>query len=96
MTEPDPTPFSSSCGLDPRRRRILFRANHRGTKEADRLIGGYVTPRLTAMTDAELDMLEALMQWPDPDLADWLSGRCPIPEQSDSPLMRAMRRGAGS
>ncbi len=79
MTEPDP-----------RRRRILFRATHRGTQETDRLIGGYVAPRLLAFTDAELDAVEALMELPDADLADWLMGRLPIPPGEHAPLLHAM------
>ncbi len=80
MTEPDP-----------RRRRILFRATHRGTQETDRLIGGFVAARLLAFSDTELDAVEALMDLPDPDLADWLMGRLPIPPGEHAPLLHAMR-----
>ncbi len=76
---------------DPRRRRILFRATHRGTQETDRLIGGYVAPRLLTFTEAELDAVEAMMDLPDPDLADWLMGRLPIPPGELAPLLHAMR-----
>ena len=85
MTEPDP-----------RRRRILFRATHRGTQETDRLIGGYVAPRLMGFTDRELDAVEALMDLPDPDLADWLMGRLPIPDGPHAPLLQAMRDAVAS
>ena len=81
MTEPDP-----------RRRRILFRATHRGTQETDRLIGGYVAVRLLNFTDAELDAVEAMMDLPDVDLADWLMGRLPIPPGPHAPLLQAMFR----
>ena len=84
----------ASPPLDARRRRILFRATHRGTHENDILIGGFVAPRLSAMSDDELAAVEALMELPDPDLADWLSGRRPIPAERDSPLLRAMRQAA--
>ncbi len=80
MTEPDP-----------RRRRILFRATHRGTQETDRLIGGYVAPRLMGFSEPELDAVEAMMDLPDPDLADWLMGRVPIPDGPHAPLLHAMR-----
>ncbi|GBR02016.1 hypothetical protein GLI01_04100 [Gluconacetobacter liquefaciens] len=76
--------------LDPRRRRIYFRATHRGTHEADILIGGFVAPRLAGMSDAEMDALEAVMDLPDADLADWLSGRKPVPAEVDCPMMRAI------
>lgn len=82
--------------LDPRRRRLLFRATHRGTKENDLLIGGFVRARIGTMTEEQLDALEAVMDLPDTDLADWLTGRSPIPAQADSPMLRAMRDAAGA
>ncbi|GBQ31667.1 hypothetical protein AA12717_3836 [Gluconacetobacter sacchari DSM 12717] len=76
--------------LDPRRRRIYFRATHRGTHETDILIGGFVTSRLAAMSDDEMDALEEVMDLPDADLADWLSGRKPVPADVDCPMLRAI------
>lgn len=88
MTEP-------STSLDPRRRRLLYRATHRGTRETDILIGGYVASHIGAMGEAELGLLQTLLELPDPDLADWLSGRRPIPPEHDGPLLRAMRAATG-
>lgn len=79
---------------DPRRRRILFRATHRGTYENDILIGGFVRRRLATFTEEELDEIEAVMEHPDAMLADWLTGRQPIPDAADSPMMRAVRQAA--
>ncbi len=76
--------------LDHRRRRALFRATHRGTKETDRLLGGYVAPRVDAMDHDVLDALDVIMALPDVDLADWLMGRRPIPDAHDTPLLRAI------
>ena len=79
---------------DTRRRRILFRATHRGTQETDRLIGGYVSPRLISFTEAELDAVEAMMDLPDADLADWLMGRTPIPPGPHAALLQTIRDAA--
>lgn len=79
---------------DPRRRRILFRATHRGTYENDILIGGFVRRRLATFTEDELDAIEAVMEHPDAMLADWLTGRQPIPDDVDTPMMRAVRQAA--
>jgi antitoxin CptB len=76
-----------------RRRRVLFRATHRGTHETDLLVGGYVASRIDRFTDAELDALEVLLDLPDPDLADWLTGRRALPADA-APLLRAMREAA--
>jgi len=91
QTDTDP---SSSLALEHRRRRILFRATHRGTYENDILIGGYVRARIAGFTDADLDALEEVMELPDAMLADWLTGRQAIPADCDTPMLRAIRRAA--
>ena len=88
MTEPAPD------ALDARRRRLLFRATHRGTHENDLLIGGFVAPRLASFSAEELDALEALMEMLDADLADYLTGRRPIPPEDDSPMLRRIKDAA--
>jgi antitoxin CptB len=82
-----------------RRRRILFRSTHRGTYENDLLFGGFVRKRLDCFTSDELDAIEAVMDLPDALLADWLTGRQPIPDDladdpQAGPLLRAMRAAA--
>ena len=76
--------------LDARRRRLLFRATHRGTKEVDILLGGYVSARVARFTETELPALEEILELPDPVLADWLTGRAPLPPNA-SPMLRAIR-----
>ncbi len=73
---------------------MLFRANHRGTHENDLLIGGYVEPRIASFSEAELDRLEVILELPDPQLADWLTGRLPIPPGEDQPMLQAIREAA--
>jgi antitoxin CptB len=73
--------------LSPRRRRLLFRARHRGTKETDLLIGGFVSDRIEAFSEQELDEVEEILELPDVDLTDWLSGRRPLPAELQSPMM---------
>jgi antitoxin CptB len=74
-----------------RLRRLLFRATHRGTYENDLIIGGFVQAHLTELTETDLDGLEAVMEMPDTDLADWLTGRSPIPAEEETPMLRRMR-----
>ena len=85
---PDATLTGS--GLDVRRRRILFRATHRGTKETDLLVGGFVARHVAEMDDAALDAIEAVLELPDPDLAAWLTGRRAVPEEMQSDMLRAI------
>jgi antitoxin CptB len=85
MSEPHPHP------LDARRRRLLFRATHRGTFENDLMLGGFLRAQMHALDDADLTALEALLELPDPDLADWLTGRAPIPPEQDTPMLRRIQ-----
>ena len=79
---------------DSRRRRLLFRATHRGTYENDILIGNFVRTRLDTLSDSDVNALEAIMELPDAVLADWLTGRLPIPQEADTPMLRAIRQAA--
>ena len=99
MTMSDPSETEPS--LSPRRRRLQFRAWHRGTKETDLMVGAFVARHIADFTEAELDDLEQVMELLDVDLADWLSGRRPIPAEFASPMLARMARecagtGAGT
>ncbi len=87
---PEPTEPNSAPALDNSRRRLLFRANYRGTHENDLMIGGFVAARIAQFTDAEIAELEIILEHSEVDLADWLSGRRPVPEEYESPMLRAM------
>lgn len=91
---PSPNQSQPDTPLDVRRRRILFRSCHRGTYENDLLVGGFVRARIAVLTDAELDALEEVLELPDAELADWLTGRRPIPPECDTPMLRAIRSAA--
>ena len=77
--------------LDPRRRRIRFRAWHRGTREMDLVMGQFVDSEVAALPDADLDDLELLMEAPDRDVFSWLTGELETPVNYDTPVFRSVR-----
>jgi antitoxin CptB len=85
MTEPD------HAAPDVRRRRLLFRATHRGTFENDLMIGGFVRAALPTLSDTDIDALEAVLEIQDALLADWLTSRVPIPPEEETPMLRRIR-----
>ena len=89
MSEPE------SASQDGRRRRLLYRATHCGTYENDILLGGFVRRHIDAMRESELAELEAVLEISDNELADWLTGRLPIPAEAETPLLRRLRDAAG-
>ncbi len=68
----------SSGGLDDRRKRLLFRCWHRGTREMDLILGRFADARIADMRDDELAELERLIELPDPDLYAALTGDIPL------------------
>ena len=70
-----------------RRKRLRYRAWHRGTREMDLILGPYADAKLPAMSAAELDRFEALLEELDTELFDWLMGVEPIPHHADHQLL---------
>ena len=68
----------SSGGLDDRRKRLLFRCWHRGTREMDLILGRFADAEIASLTDVELTQLEHLIEVPDPDLYAALTGDTPL------------------
>ena len=55
-----------------RRKKLRYRAWHRGTKEMDLILGPFADANIEAYGAAELDRLEALMDEEDPPLLKWV------------------------
>src|SRR6266702_1601543 len=54
----------SSSGLDDRRKRLLFRCWHRGTREMDLLLGRFADAEIAILAEAELAELERVLEIP--------------------------------
>ena len=76
--------------LDERRRRLRYRAWHRGTREMDLVLGRFADAELAGLNDREVAELEALIEVPDPELLEWILGRSSAPAQFDTPLIRRL------
>lgn len=69
-----------------RRRRMRYRAWHRGTREMDLVLGPFADAHLDGFGHAELDRLEALMDEEDTDLLKWVMGQEQLPAHADADL----------
>jgi antitoxin CptB len=68
------------------RKRLAYRAWHRGTREMDFLMGRFVDSVLPALSEAELAQLTEILEMSDPELYDLkLAGKAP---DGASPLLR--------
>jgi antitoxin CptB len=87
----------SSNGLDDRRKRLLFRCWHRGTREMDLILGRFADTEIAGLAEAELDQLEHLIELPDPDLYAALTGDAVLDPEYRSDLFDRIKalRGVG-
>ena len=76
----------SSDGLDDRRKRLLFRCWHRGTREMDLILGRFADAEIAGLSDDELAQFEQLIEAPDPDLYAALTGNTPLAPEYASRL----------
>jgi antitoxin CptB len=81
----------SSDGLDTRRRRLLFRSWHRGTREADLIMGRFADVHIEHFSDPELDEYERLLEALETDLLAWVTGVAVVPEEHDTAMFRRVR-----
>lgn len=65
--------------IENRRKRLIFRSWHRGTREMDLIMGSFADKNVPEMDEAALDLYEELLHTPDPDVYDWVSGQKPVP-----------------
>ena len=74
-----------------RRRRLVFRAWHRGTLEMDLVMGRFADQHAATLTTVEIDDFEALMDAPDGEIFRWITGSLETPANYDTPLLRRIR-----
>ncbi|MGH6930891.1 MAG: succinate dehydrogenase assembly factor 2 [Dongiaceae bacterium] len=73
------------------RRRLRFRSWHRGTREADLILGRFADRHLAEFSAEQLDRYAALLEKSDPDIFDWIAGRQPVPSAFDNDIMRLLK-----
>lgn len=64
-----------------RLKRMKMRSMRRGIKEMDIILERYADETLESMTEAELDLYDALLHENDQDLYQWVTGQQPAPDR---------------
>lgn len=73
-----------------RRRRLTFRAWHRGMREVDLLLGRFADASVPEMDEENLAAFEALLDLPDPEILSWLTGETKVPSEHDTRFVRQL------
>lgn len=75
-----------------RLKRLHFRAWHRGTKEADLMMGGFFDTYGANWSDAEVEWFETLLNEEDVEIMSWAIGTAPVPARYQGAMMDAIRK----
>ena len=81
--------------LEVRRRRAIYRAQHRGTKELDILMSRFVDERIGAMSADEMTLFELFLALPEPQLYDWVMKGEKVGDPGFAALVADVRRVGG-
>jgi antitoxin CptB len=74
-----------------RLKRLRFRSWHRGTKEADLLIGGFFDRHGEGWNDDEIALFESLLEEQDVDIMAWAMGTDTAPERYRGTILDALK-----
>ncbi len=77
---------------DARLRRLRFRAWHRGTREADLLVGGFFDRLHTGWSDHDVAWFETLLEEQDVDILAWAAGTAQPPERLAGEMMLRLQK----
>ena len=81
----------STDGMEPRRKKLLFRSWHRGMREMDLIMGRFADAEIGTLTPQELDDFEHLIEVPDRDLFKWITGEAQTPANYDTAVYRRLK-----
>lgn len=76
--------------MDDRRKRILFRSQHRGMVETDFFLGRFAIRYLEELNEKQLGQFEALLEEGDNDLFNWISKKVNPPSDHDNDVLNLL------
>ncbi|MBU2581755.1 MAG: succinate dehydrogenase assembly factor 2 [Alphaproteobacteria bacterium] len=81
--------------MEVRRRRAIYRAQHRGTKELDIVMSRFAAARVAEMNADEMTLFEQFLVLPEPQLYDWVMRGEPVGDPGFAGLVADVRRLGG-
>ncbi len=82
----------SSDGLEPLRKKLLFRAWHRGIREMDLILGRFADAHIGGMSAKELEEFAFLLEVFDRDLIQWFTDEVETPAEWDTVLFQKIKQ----
>lgn len=73
-----------------KRKKLIFRSWHRGTREIDLLLGRFADAHLQDFDETQLMQYDRMLKNSDPDLYNWITGAEPIPPAEDCEALQLL------
>jgi antitoxin CptB len=73
-------------------KRLHWRAHHRGTREADMLVGGFFDARHSGWTAHDCALFDEMLSEQDVDIMAWAHGTAEPPERFSGPMIEALQK----
>jgi antitoxin CptB len=86
------TDYMRAMPSDPELKRLAWRAHHRGTKEADILVGGFFDAHHQQWGSHERALFQAMLDEQDVDIMAWAHGTANPPERFAGPMIDALKK----
>jgi antitoxin CptB len=77
---------------EPDLKRLAWRAHHRGTKEADLLVGGFFDAHHETWDAQDRARFAAMLEEQDVDIMAWAHGTVEVPERYEGPMTKALKK----
>ena len=86
-----PPPVDPNETRDARLKRLKMRSMRRGIKEMDLILSAFADAELAGMSEAELDLFDALLHENDQDLYVWVTGQDAAPDRFSGLISRVSK-----
>ena len=84
--------YMAAMPSDPDLKRLAWRAHHRGTKEADLLVGGFFDAHHQGWGEHDRSLFEAMLEEQDVDIMAWAHGTAEPPMRFQGPMLSALKK----
>ncbi len=76
--------------LEATRKRLFYRAHHRGTKEMDLVLGSFAEKHLSTYDAVGLERFAEILEESDADFLNWVTGQAPVPDDDAGGMIAAI------
>ena len=73
-----------------KRKQMVFRSWHRGTREVDLLLGRFADAHIWGFDTEQLALYDRFLNNSDPDIYNWITGQEPVPPAEDNKVVRLL------